>query len=138
MTEWIIALFVVVLLFVWLKKNMSANASLVVTGPGVLKTHDVECKFRSDEGYHGKLSQSRWSDGQERFRLSLRKLPGGYTGPLSLIYQGERVAEFEVKSGILAFAVKGIADDSKPKFEIGEEVRLEFGSQMLTGVVEAD
>ena len=138
MTAWIIGLAVVVLLVVWLRNNATASASVIITGPGVLKTHDVECKFRSDAGYHGKLSQSRWSDGQERFTLNLRKLPSRYSGSVGLFYQGSHVGDFEAKSGAISFSAKGMVDDGKPQFDIGEQVRLDFGGHSLTGIVEPD
>ncbi|MBX7528596.1 hypothetical protein [Qipengyuania vesicularis] len=137
MTGSIVALAIIAALF-WIIRKGKNSASVVVTGPGVLKTHDVECKFRRPAEWHGKLSQSRWSDGQERFTLNLRSLPGRYSGPVSLTYKGEHIADFEAKYGKVAFAAKGMVDDGKPQFDIGEEVRLEFGGQILTGIVEPD
>ena len=138
MSGWLIAAIVAALLIFWLKRKAATSPNLVVTGPGVLKTHDVECKFRSEAGYHGDLDQSRWSDGQERFQLNLRKLPDAYSGPLRLLLKGEHVADFEARSGRVDFAWKGMADGDNPKFEIGDEITLEFGGQTLTGIVEPD
>ncbi|MBX7459131.1 hypothetical protein K3152_12800 [Qipengyuania sp. 1NDH17] len=133
----IVALAIIFVLF-WILKKGKNSSSVIVTGPGVLKTHDVECKFRTPAEWHGKLSQSRWSDGQERFTLNLRKLPGRYSGPVSLFYKGAHVGDFEAAHGKIAFSAKGMVDDGKPQFDIGEEVRLEFGGQVLTGTVEPD
>lgn len=118
--------------------KMKGSASMVVTGPGVRKIHDVECKFRTGAQYHGDLDQSRWSDGQERFSINLRKLPGAYSGPVSMLHNGAHVADLEAKYGKLDFGWKGMADTDNPKFAIGDEVRLEFGGHVLRGIVEAD
>lgn len=137
MTGSIVALLIIAALF-WMLRKGKNSASVVVTGPGVLKTHDIECKFRSEAVYHGKLSQSRWSDGQERLGLHLRKLPGRFSGTVELHYRGVHIADFEAQYGKVAFAAKGMVEDDKPQFEIGEEVRLVLGGQILSGVVEPD
>ncbi|MBX7539618.1 hypothetical protein [Qipengyuania sphaerica] len=133
-----IATLVIVFALIWMLRKAKNSSSVIITEPGVLKTHDVECKFRSEAGYHGDLDQSRWSDGQERFSLNLRRLPGRYSGPVRLLYKGAHVADFEAKFGKVAFGAKGMVNDGKPQFDIGEEVRLEFGEQVLTGTVEPD
>lgn len=112
--------------------------NMVITGPGVRKIHDVECKFRSDGVYHGDLDQSRWSDGQERMEMNLSRLPGAYTGTVRMMHNGQHVADFDCVNGRIKFAWKGQADADNPLFEIGDEVVLELGSQRLTGIVEAD
>ena len=137
MTGSIVALLIIGAMF-WMMRKGKDSASVVVTGPGVLKTHDVECKFRSGGAYLGQLSQSRWSDGQERFTLNLRNLPERHSGTVAMHYKGGHVADFEAKSGKIAFAAKGMVDDGKPQFDIGEEVRLEFGGHTLSGIVEPD
>ncbi|MFN2098785.1 hypothetical protein [Altererythrobacter sp. MF3-039] len=121
-----------------IKAKSSNSSSVVVTGPGVRKIHDVECKFRTGSTYHGDLDQSRWSDGQERLEMNLRRLPGAYSGPVRMFYRGQHLADLDAKGGRIDFAWKGRSDEGNPKFEIGEEIRLEFGGQSLTGIVEAD
>ncbi len=138
MSGFLLAVLIIGVLVLVILAKAKNSPSAVITGPGVLQAHDVECKFRSSSGYLGKLSQSRWSDGQERISLNLSKLPGRYSGPVGLFYKGAHIGDFDAKYGKVAFVAKGMADDGKPQFEIGEEVRLEFGGQSLTGIVEPD
>ncbi len=129
-------IFGIVVLIVFLAGKGSSG--VIVTGPGVRKIHDVECKFRSGSTYHGDLDQSRWSDGQERIEMNLRNLPGQYTGAVRMLKNGQHVADFDAANGQIRFAWKGQSDADTPRFEIGDEVRLELGGQTLTGIVEAD
>ncbi len=137
MEIFILIVFALVMILV-LKAKLSNSSSIVVTGPGVRKIHDVECKFRSGTTYHGDLDQSRWSDGQERLEMNLRKLPGSYSGPVRMFHKGHYVADFDATNGRIDFAWKGQADADNPRFEIGDEVRLEFGGHSLSGIVQAD
>lgn len=129
-------------MFKWLKDRIAANPNIVVTGDGVTKTHDVEAKFRGEDAgqsrYYGKLKQSRWSDGQERFKLRLTGLPGDHNGKLRLRLDGEQVSEFEVSGNGCEFRWKGISSADIPQFEIGSRVSVEVGSLTLGAVVEAD
>ena len=121
----------------WLKNKIAQSPSAVVVGPGVIKTHNIECRFRDGSTRHGKLGQDRWSDGQERFSLVLRGLPAG-NEPVKL-YRGDKlVSKFERSSGKLEFRWKGMSNDEIPRFEIGESLRVEVGGLELTGIVEAD
>lgn len=133
----ILVLFGIVILL-WGMGKLKGSNSVVVTKAGVLKTHDVECKFRTGALYHGDLDQSQWSDGQERFSINLRKLPDAYSGQVSMLHKGAHVADLEAANGRIDFSWKGQAGADKPKFEIGDEVRLEFGGHVLTGIVEPD
>jgi hypothetical protein len=138
---WILALVLVVLVIVGLKNKIANSPNAVVTGPGVLKVHNVECRFWSERSgervYHGKLAQDRWTDGQERFSLRLNKLPA-HNGKVPLYRADALVSEFEAKGTSAKFAWKGISDDSIPKFDIGEPLLIVCGSEKLTGTVEAD
>lgn len=136
---WIIAGAIVVGL-AWLLKNKAANsANVIVTGPGVLKTHDVEAKFRSESRkFLGKLAQSRWSDGQERFSLRLQGLTADHGGKLSLYRNGDLVSEFDISGSAITFRWKGISSDAIPKFEIGDQVRVDVGAMSLSAIVEPD
>ena len=141
MIAYIIGLGVLVVILVWLKNNVSASASVVTTGPGVLKVHNVECAFWSEGAgkgvFHGKLSQDRWSDGQERFKLYLHKLPAGLE--TLRLYQGDTaIADFAVEGSKVRFASKGKVDESKPQFEIGTALEIRSGDFVLRGIVEAD
>jgi len=124
-------------MFGWLRNRTRASSSLVVTGPGVIKVHNVECRFRGAANSYGKLSQDRWSDGQERFRLKLRNLPAGEAS-VQLMRHGMLVGEFEVSGGRVRFVKVVKADEAVPKFEIGETLTIEAGRLTLTGIVEAD
>ena len=114
------------------------SSSIVVTGAGVRKIHDVECKFRSGATYHGDLDQGRWSDGQERVEMNLRKLPGDYTGAVQMLHNGRHVADFEAKNGRIDFAWKGQSSADYPVFNIGDTVQLKMGFRSIEGIVEAD
>lgn len=138
---WIIAFVVGVAIIAALKNKLARSNSVVVTGPGVTKIHNIECKFRSEGGgrdiYHGKLSQDRWSDGQERFSLRLHKLPA-HDGKIFLHRGSKLISEFDAKGSNVQFAWKGISSDTIPLFEIGEQLVIIVGSQKLAGTVEAD
>ncbi|WFL76277.1 hypothetical protein P7228_09730 [Altererythrobacter arenosus] len=120
-----------------LKNKLADSPSMIVTGPGVLKTHDVECRFRNGATRYGKLAQDRWSDGQERFSLVLRDLPPG-DEPVRLFRGEALISEFERNGSTLEFRWKGMSSEAIPQFEIGEQLRVEVGSLELTGTVEAD
>ena len=124
-------------MFKWIKEKIAASPTAVVTGPGVIKVHNVECRFRHAGTRYGKLGQDRWSDGQERFTLRLNRLPIR-NGFVMLYRAGELVSEFEVSENAVRFAWKGMSDESIPQFEIGEELSIEAGDMVLTGIVEAD
>lgn len=138
---WILALVIVVIVIGGLKKKLTNSSSLVVTGPGVLKTHNVECRFWSEpeQGgvYHGKLSQDRWSDGQERFSLRLHKLPE-VSEKVALFRDEQLVSEFDADGKSVNFAWKGMSTQDIPQFEIGEKLFVQCGSKRLSGTVEAD
>lgn len=121
----------------WLKKKIAESPNTVVAGPGVIKTHNVECRFRDGERRIGKLGQDRWSDGQERFSLNLRDLPQG-SDPVRLYREGELVSEFEREGRTLAFRWKGMSGEDIPRFEIGQSLSIETGGMTASGVVEAD
>ncbi|MHA7819904.1 MAG: hypothetical protein ACX930_09690 [Erythrobacter sp.] len=121
----------------WLKKKIAESPSTVMTGPGVIKTHNVECRFRDGTRRHGKLGQDRWSDGQERFSVVLSDLPSG-SDPVKLFRGTDLVSEFDRTGTTLEFRWKGMSSDDIPKFEIGESLRIEAGELVLEGVVEAD
>ena len=125
------------ILVLGLKSKFVNSPNVVVTGAGVRKTHNVECRFRNGTSRHGKLGQDRWSDGQERFSLVLRDLPAG-EDPVLLFRGNEKVSEFERSGTKLEFRWKGISSDTIPQFEIGEELRIETGGTVLSGIVEAD
>ncbi|MEP5938148.1 MAG: hypothetical protein ABJ239_07470 [Erythrobacter sp.] len=130
------------MMFGWLKKKIAASPSMVVTGAGVLKTHDVEARFRqngtADNSYHGKLKQSRWSDGQERFSLRLRDLGHDHGGEIVLFCNNNQVSEFELSGADLEFRWKGMSSDAIPQFEIGDQLRVDAGPLSLTAIVEPD
>ena len=135
---WILALVVTVIVIAGLRNKLTNSSSVVVTGKGVLKTHNVEAKFRSDTGYHGKLGQDRWSDGQERFSLRLSKLGSDHDGKLQLFRNGEQVSEFDVSGSAIDFAWKGMSSEAIPLFAIGDQLRVDVGSLSITATVEAD
>lgn len=134
----IVLVIVGIVLFILVKSRLSNSSSIVVTGPGVRKIHDVECKFRSGAIYHGDLDQSGWSDGQERVEMNLRKLPGDYTGPVQMLHNGQHVADFEASNGLINFAWKGHSSADYPVFNIGDTVQLKIGLRTIEGIVEAD
>lgn len=121
----------------WLKKKLAESPSTVVVAPGVNKVHNIECRFNNGTNRHGKLGQDRWSDGQERFSLILRDLPAGHDR-LRLFQCGECVSEFDRSGSKFEFRWKGMISDEIPLFVIGEELRVEAGGLVLTGIVEAD
>ena len=124
----------------WLRDKIANSPSVVTTGPGVLKTHDVECRFYTEADNRkrvGKLRQDRWSDGQERFSLVLRDLPKG-TDPVMLFRGDEMVSEFEREGSTFEFRWKGISSDAIPKFSIGDHLMIEVGGESFLGIVEAD
>ena len=125
-------------MFKWLRKKIANSPSTVVVGPGVLKTHNVECRFRDDNAArYGKLCQDRWSDGQERFSLVLRSLPVG-DDPAQLYKGDELVSGFDRTGNKLNFRWKGMSSESIPKFDIGDVLRIEVGGLAIAGTVEAD
>ncbi|MBV7266204.1 hypothetical protein [Erythrobacter ani] len=137
-----IGLAVLGIVFVAVVKRKAANSSsLIVTGPGVLKTLNIECLFWSEDSgrkiYHGKLSQDRWSDGQERFSLRLHNLPSN-RGSVQLLRGDQRVSEFETQGSSVRFAWKGMISEEIPAFSIGENLAILVGDQKLTGTVEPD
>lgn len=136
--EIVIIVAVGMVLGILISRKFRNSASVVVTGPGVLKTHDVEAKFRLNGKYHGKLAQSRWSDGQERFILRLRGLMADHDGQVRLFRNVDQVSEFEITGSALSFEWKGMSSDDIPKFEIGDQVRVDIGSMSLLATVEAD
>ncbi len=129
-------------MFGWLKKKIAESPSMVVVGEGVLKTHDVEARFRdaapNSKRFFGKLKQSRWSDGQERFSLRLRDLSSDHDGKLRLYRDADQVSEFELEGSAIEFRWKGMSSDAIPKFEIGDKLRIEVGSMSITATVEPD
>jgi len=129
-------------MFGWLKRKITSSPIMVMTGPGVLKTHDVEAKFRQDisggNRYFGKLVQSRWSDGQERFSLRLRGLASGHDGKLRLYRDGDQVSEFDLAGSAIDFRWKGMSSDTIPKFEIGDRLRIDVGPMSIAAIVEPD
>ncbi len=129
-------------MFGWLKDKIASSPHVVVVGKGAHKTHNVECRLLSANPVRGepfgKLSQDRWSDGQGRFKLYLRDLPADLNDKAMLYFRNEQVAEFDVSGGKLEFAWKGTTTDDMPKFEVGEELRVEIGSVSLSGIVKLD
>ncbi len=129
-------------MFRWLEKTIKKSRSTVMTAPGVLKIHNAEAKFRSTSNDrrspYGKLSQDRWSDGQERFSLTLRNLPDTHGGKVRLLSEGNLVAEFDVSGSTLKFQWKGYSSEDIPLIAIGACVTIEAGSTVLNAIVEAD
>ena len=126
----------------WFREKVASAPALVVTGPGVFKTRNVEAKFRDERGspsLRGKLGQDGWSDGQERFTLRLRGLPDAPCGPIQL-YRGSRlVAEFDHAGARFEFEWKGYRSTSVvPEFEIGDLLTIEVGDVSLSATVQAD
>ena len=136
--SWIIIAGLGLALVLWIKSKAANSSSMVVTGPGVLKTHDVEAKFRKDGRYLGKLAQSRWSDGQERFSLRLRGLTADHDGKLRLFRNADQVSEFDISGSAINFGWKGKSSDAIPQFEIGDQVRVDVGAMSLVATVEPD
>lgn len=134
---WIGAVVVAAILVTWLKRWIATSPSAIVTGPGVIKTHDVECRFSAGGRRYGKLGQDRWSDGQERFSLVLRNLPAG-NEPVKLYRGAELLSQFERSGQRFEFRWKGMAGEDIPRFAIGEELRIECGELTMSGIVEAD
>ncbi|NVE95963.1 hypothetical protein [Altererythrobacter lutimaris] len=134
----IIGIVIGILVILGLVGKYGDSASVVVTGRGVIKTHNVEARFRSGTMYHGKLGQDRWSDGQERFSLRLNKLTADHDGTLRLFRNGDEVSEFEITDSAISFRWKGISSDAIPQFDIGDQLRVEVGSMSLNAIVEAD
>ncbi len=129
-------------MFRWLKKAINRSQTTVITAPGVLKIHNVEAKFRcasnDRRSPYGKLSQDRWSDGQERFNLTLRNLPDSHGGKVRLLSEGKLVAEFNVSGSTLKFQWKGYSSEDIPLIAIGDCVTIEAGSTVFSAIVEAD
>ncbi len=129
-------------MFRWLEKAINRSRVTVMTAPGVLKIHNVEAKFRGvpndRRSPYGKLSQDRWSDGQERFNLTLHNLPENHGGKVRLLCEGNLVAEFDVSGATLKFQWKGYSSEDIPLIAIGERVEVEVGSTVLSAIVAAD
>ncbi len=124
------------------KRNKAPGWSLVVVPEGEHKTHDVEARLYAPGAKRGqssgKLSQDRWSHGVGRFRIRARKLDPQNDGTARLYCDDTLVSEFEVSGSSFEFRWRGDVTDDMPKFEIGQTIRLEAGSTVLTGVVEPD
>jgi len=138
--SWIIIAGLGLALVLWIKSKAANSSSMVVTGPGVLKTHDVEAKFRKDGRYLGKLAQSRWSDGQERFSLRLRGLTADHDGKLRLFRNADQVSEFDISGSAINFGWKGGIGTSSRKlpeqlggYTLGVLVQTNYG-----GVLQMD
>lgn len=121
------------------KRNRQPSWSVVVVPPGEHKVQDVEAKLYALGGsFVGKLWQDRWSHGEGRFRVQVRKVPTGHDGKARLYRDGTLVSEFDVSGRTFDFKWRGQITDEMPQFEIGQKVRVEIGELAAEGVVEPD
>ena len=123
-------------------RNKEPSWSVVVVPPGEHKVQDVEAKLYAPAAngkvFAGKLWQDRWSHGEGRFRVQVRKLPAGHEGKARLYRDGELVSQFEVSGRVLDFKWRGQVTGEMPQFDIGQKVRVEIGGWAAEGIVEPD